>query len=125
MLSFSFAMFALEVITLSSDLMKIIGDRLRNIRKEKGLSQEAVADLSGLHFTYVGKLERAEKSATIDSLEKLTTALGVSLAELFRFIEPSTEEKDNFILMQLINKLQGRTIDEQKKILKMIELWLE
>lgn len=47
-----------------SDLAKLIGERLRNFRKEKGLSQEEVAHLSSLHSTYIGQLERGEKNAT-------------------------------------------------------------
>lgn len=66
------------------DLMKIVGERLRNIRKEKGYSQDELAHLAGLHFTYLGKIERTEKNVTIESLEKVTSALGISLEELFR-----------------------------------------
>lgn len=41
------------------------------------------------------------------------------------YFDPSTEESDDFTLMQIINKLHGRSVEEQKKILKTIELWLE
>ncbi len=44
-----------------SELTKIIGQRVRNYRTEKGLSQEKLAELSGCHPTYIGQVERGEK----------------------------------------------------------------
>lgn len=51
-----------------SELTKIIGQRVRNYRTEKGLSQEKLAELSGCHPTYIGQVERGEKNATLDSV---------------------------------------------------------
>ena len=65
------------------DIAKILGQRIRNYRTEKGLSQEKLAELSGCHHTYVGQLERGEKNATIESIEKIASALKVSLSSLF------------------------------------------
>jgi XRE family transcriptional regulator, regulator of sulfur utilization len=124
-ITFPFATVALRGDSVNSELMKIIGDRLRNVRKERGLSQEELADRAGLHFTFVGKVERGEQNATLETIEKMTSSLGISLEQLFRYIDPATEETDNYILMQIINKLQGRSIEEQRKVLKTIELWLE
>lgn len=53
-----------------SELTKIIGQRVRNYRTEKGLSQEKLAELSGCHPTYIGQVERGEKNATLDSNRK-------------------------------------------------------
>ena len=54
-----------------SDIAKILGQRIRNYRTAKGLSQEKLAELSGCHPTYVGQIERGEKNATIESIEKI------------------------------------------------------
>lgn len=48
-----------------SDIAKIIGQRIRNYRTQKGLSQEKLAELAGCHPTYIGQLERGEKNATL------------------------------------------------------------
>jgi transcriptional regulator with XRE-family HTH domain len=58
--------------------------RLRQERLGKGLSQEALADLAGLHRTYVGSVERSERNISIDSMERLAKALGAQLVDLLK-----------------------------------------
>jgi transcriptional regulator with XRE-family HTH domain len=55
---------------------------LRKVRLERGLSQERFADLSGVHRTYVGSVERGERNVSIDNMERFASALGVDLVEL-------------------------------------------
>ena len=66
-----------------SDIAKAVGQRIRNYRTKKGLSQEKLAELSGCHPTYIGQLERGEKNATLESIERITAALGITLSKLF------------------------------------------
>jgi len=66
-----------------SDIAKAVGQRIRNYRTKMGLSQEKLAELSGCHPTYIGQLERGEKNATIESVERITAALGISISKLF------------------------------------------
>ena len=66
-----------------SDIAKAVGQRIRNYRTQKGLSQEKLAELSGCHPTYIGQLERGEKNATLESIERIAAALGISLSKLF------------------------------------------
>ena len=55
---------------------------LKMARERLGLSQEALAAVAGLHRTYVGSVERGERNISIDNIERLASALGVSPASL-------------------------------------------
>jgi len=59
-----------------------VGQNIRKIRKSRGLSQEALANLAGVHRTYIGIIERAERNITLASLEKISKALKVYIKEL-------------------------------------------
>ena len=65
-------------------LRNSFGVNLRQAREAKGLSQEALAHQAGLHRTYVGAVERGERNVSIDNIERLARALGVTPAELMR-----------------------------------------
>ena len=63
-------------------LLSRFGMRLRAVRKEKGLSQETLALEAGLDRSYVGGVERGERNISLENIEKLARALGVSVSEL-------------------------------------------
>ena len=67
---------------VSRNLVSTLTQNLRAHRRNLGLSQEELADLCGLHRTYVGSVERGERNVTLSTLETLATALGVSVPEL-------------------------------------------
>jgi transcriptional regulator with XRE-family HTH domain len=69
-------------IPRSSESRRTLAKNLRLLRAERALSQERLADLSGLHRTYVSSVEREERNISIDNLERLARALGTSLATL-------------------------------------------
>ncbi len=59
------------------------GERVRDLRKIQGLSQEELAFKADLHRTYIGMIERAEKNITLVNVEKIANALKVDIKELF------------------------------------------
>jgi transcriptional regulator with XRE-family HTH domain len=61
---------------------QILARNLRRLRSNLGISQEGLADRANLHRTYVGSVERAERNVSIDNLDRLSAALGVSTADL-------------------------------------------
>lgn len=67
---------------LNTDILKIFGENVRKIRREKGLSQEELAFKANLHRTYIGMIERAEKNITLINIEKIANALEVNIKEL-------------------------------------------
>ena len=52
---------------------------LKKLRKAKGFSQEALAELAGLHRTYISSVERGERNISIDSIERIANALAVDV----------------------------------------------
>lgn len=56
----------------------VVGRNIRRLRRERGLSQEDLADEIGVHRTYMGGVERGERNLTLRSLERLADRLGVS-----------------------------------------------
>lgn len=67
-------------MTEDQRLLQELGNRVRSARKEKGLSQEGLAHLSGLHRTYVSSIERGERNLSVLNLLTLTTVLEVDAA---------------------------------------------
>ncbi|HTF98583.1 MAG TPA: helix-turn-helix transcriptional regulator [Cellvibrio sp.] len=67
-----------------SNLVAVFASNVRRLRLEAGLSQEALAELAGVHRTYVGMLERCEKNVTIYNIERIARALRVEACELLR-----------------------------------------
>jgi transcriptional regulator with XRE-family HTH domain len=59
-----------------------LAQHLRSERAVRGLSQEQLADLAGLHRTYVGSVERAERNVSIDNIEQLAKALELDISAL-------------------------------------------
>lgn len=104
-----------------NDLMKAIGEHIRNYRKQQELSQEELAHRAGLHVTFIGKIERAEKVCTVESLAKILDALNITLEEFFRHIQPSSEQSET-VFSQITKLVQQRSIEEQQRILEIIKL---
>jgi transcriptional regulator with XRE-family HTH domain len=64
------------------DVRHRLGSNLRKLRQVRGLSQEAFADEAGLHRTYISDLERYARNPTITVVDRIATALGVSIGAL-------------------------------------------
>ena len=64
-------------------IKKRLAGRIREIRVRKGLSQEELAHKAGLHLTHIGMIERGKANPTLDTLNKISSALKVPLWEIF------------------------------------------
>jgi transcriptional regulator with XRE-family HTH domain len=60
------------------------GQRVRDLRKEKGLSQEAFADLTGIDRSYMGHIERGEKNVTLTKIYQIADAMQLEIVDLFK-----------------------------------------
>lgn len=64
---------------------KAFGKRIRDLRKQKGYSQEQLADRADLHRTYIGAIERGEQNVSLDNIAKIAKALDVPVTKLFDY----------------------------------------
>ena len=102
-----------------SDIAKAVGQRIRNYRTQNGLSQEKLAELSGCHPTYIGQLERGEKNATLESIERITVALGVTLSKLFEKLG-GQEDDTKDIPLACYEFLSAKSKEEQEQLYKIL-----
>lgn len=61
---------------------KIFARNMKSARQSAGVSQEELAELSGLHRTYIGSVERCERNISIDNIERIALALSLKIADL-------------------------------------------
>ncbi len=66
-----------------ADIRILFGQRLREIRERKQLSQEKLAALAGLNRTYISKIERGERNISVETVAKLAQALDIPIDQLF------------------------------------------
>lgn len=71
-----------------------LGLKIRRLRKDKGLSQEAFASLAEIDRTYIADIEAGKRNISLHVIERLTVALGLSLAELFEGLGNREEGSD-------------------------------
>ena len=67
-------------------VLVLFGDKVRELRKLKGISQEELADRANVHRTYIGMIERAEKNITLLNIAKIAKALEIEIFELVKFL---------------------------------------
>jgi transcriptional regulator with XRE-family HTH domain len=70
---------------INTNIQAIFGKHIRELRTAKGYSQEKLAEMASMHWTYLGGIERGERNPTLINIEKIATALDLSLSELFAF----------------------------------------
>ena len=68
------------------DICKKFGNRVRELRVAQGLSQEVLAQKSGLHRTYIGGIERGERNVSLENIQKIAQALNSTICQLFETV---------------------------------------
>lgn len=70
-----------------------LASRIRILRRCRGWSQEVLAELSGLHRSYIGSVERAERNISLDNIERIAHALGVPIHDLLEEPAPASHKE--------------------------------
>ncbi|MCL1806778.1 MAG: helix-turn-helix domain-containing protein [Oscillospiraceae bacterium] len=102
-----------------SDIAKTIGERLRTYRNRTGMKQEELAERAGVHPTYIGQLERGEKNATLESIEKVARALDLPFEVLFEAIIEG--ETANVVARECYELMTAQPEKEQRAILDLLK----
>ncbi|WP_308722323.1 helix-turn-helix domain-containing protein [Paenibacillus polysaccharolyticus] len=84
------------------EVLKLVGARIRALRKERGYSQESLGEKGGFHFSYIGQIERGEKNVSLVNLAKIAESLDVNLIQLFAYVDEEFEVTET---ETLINEL--------------------
>jgi XRE family transcriptional regulator, regulator of sulfur utilization len=69
---------------MAKDLKRAFGQRVLQLRKARGWSQEVLDQHSGLHWTYIGQVERGERNLTLMSIQKIAKGFKIEIVELFK-----------------------------------------
>ena len=105
-----------------TEYLKLVGSRIRQIRRYRGLTQEELADKEGFQYSYIGSVERGERNISLLTLEKIAKGLNVSSNELFNFNELNLSEIDfskQELLRGIMKILETKNHDEIKLIQKL------
>lgn len=102
-----------------SNIVKAVGQRIRNYRTKLGLSQERLAELSGCHPTYIGQVERGEKNATLESIEKIASALDIPLSKLFEKLGNRNDDKKD-IPLECYELFSEKSQEEQERLYRIL-----
>ena len=72
---------------------QLFGKAVRELRQQKNISQEGLADLCGLHRTYVSDVERGHRNISLQNIEKIAIALQISITKIFTEMERLNEKQ--------------------------------
>ncbi|WP_053228607.1 helix-turn-helix domain-containing protein [Paenibacillus chitinolyticus] len=109
---------------MDNSVLKRIGQRVRDLRKERNLSQEQLGELAGVHFSYIGGLERGQKNISLLNLDKIAQSLDVPLSELFlygRHLKRTIKSGKEELINEIHESLMSLNESDLKKLQRLIE----
>ena len=98
-----------------------VGERIRNYRKQAGITQESLALSANMGVSFLGDVERGKKKPSIDSLEKILSVLQISFEEFFNFTAELKPYKDNSALEKLNIELHNLPDNEVEAIYNIVK----
>ena len=97
------------------EICKVLGERLRSLRKEAGLTQEELAERAELSFKYYAEVERGLRNPSLRSMEKIANALGVGMDDLFRFKSSHKLTEDEERIIAIVTRVLAEGSKKQKR----------
>ena len=72
---------------MDKNILLAYGHSIRAIRQKRKMSQEELADLSGLHRTYISDVELGKRNVSLENIDRIATALNMSISDVFIEVE--------------------------------------
>lgn len=101
------------------------GNRIKELRKERALSQEQLALTAGITPVYLGQVERGMKNATVNTIELICNALNVSLADFFASADNCSAIENDDVGKQILHQLTGLSSSEKSIVLQIVKQSLQ
>jgi transcriptional regulator with XRE-family HTH domain len=106
-----------------SDFLRLVGARIKQLRMKRGLSQAKLAEMAGLQDTYIGGVERGKRNISLNSLEKIMSAMEADPSEALKFgrlDELDGEMGKQDVLDIHISLLRDRSLEEVELVQRMV-----
>jgi transcriptional regulator with XRE-family HTH domain len=97
-----------------TDILRMVGDKIREYRKAIGLSQEELGERADVHYTYIGGLERGQRNISLANLYKIANSLGISLSELVDIDNSKSHDTKDMVVEGIVNLLSELNEEEVK-----------
>ena len=110
---------------MSDIALKRIGERIRALRRERGLTQESLAEKAKIHPTYLSEIENGKANVSLPALASLARGLRVSLADLFPARKRSLPLELESALAKSLYRLSRQSPENQQTVLRILRLLLD
>lgn len=107
---------------IDMNVRRLIGSRIKHLRKSKRLSQEELSEKVGMSSKYLSSIELGKENPTLDTFMKLAQALNIEIFELFNYAQDKTLQESRKLLLDLIKNSDKEKLDLASKIIKSIYL---
>ncbi|MNW37780.1 HTH-type transcriptional regulator SinR [compost metagenome] len=109
-----------------SEFVKLVGQKIRLVRKAQGITQERLSELSGLSEKYLSDIERGARNISLESLEKIMQALKIKPHDLFLYTDTNAMSADKNQLIEMFRPLLAdRDVPEIKFLLKVVQEFVD
>ncbi|WP_049945014.1 helix-turn-helix domain-containing protein [Butyrivibrio sp. AC2005] len=102
------------------DITEEIGNRIRFYRKDRKLSQEELAEMSDLHPSYIGQLERGIKTPSVDTIYRITKGLDVTMSDFLKNIETFDTDEDTWAMKSYL-LIEQEKLGDQRHLYEIIK----
>lgn len=106
-----------------SEIAMMLGKRIRELRRERGISQEELSFKAGISAAHLGQIERAVKKPTVETIGKLAVALEVPVTALFSSEYTPAADLSSTTLAKINAQLSTMSEAQQKDVLKVIRIF--